>query len=332
MTPTLRQLQHLVLLADEGHFGRAAERAHVTQSALSRSLQSLETALGLRLLDRHSRQLRLTAVGERLLARARTLLSGAADLSREMALLRSGDAGEVVVGVGAFSGLTLLPPALALLYARHPSVRVRLDQNRWAVLLESLRQGTLDFFLAHTGEIAPDEALLIEPLGGLEGAFYCRPQHPLASRRGLRLADLAGQRFASVRLPPEIQQRLAALMGSGADAAHGAATGTGSEAFAVVLESENVSLLAQVAMASDIVLLACDQVLGLELQARGLVALELPELAAAAPPMADFGLIRLRGRTPSPASAALMDAIHGEARRLLMPTRARPRRARRRPA
>ncbi|MDU6242967.1 MAG: LysR family transcriptional regulator, partial [Bradyrhizobium sp.] len=64
--PTLRQLQQLVFLADERHFAKAAKRANVTQSALSRSLQTLEDAVGMRLFDRSSRSVEITPVGERL--------------------------------------------------------------------------------------------------------------------------------------------------------------------------------------------------------------------------------------------------------------------------
>ena len=309
ITPTLRQLQQLVFLAEEQHFARAAKRAHVTQSALSRSLQALEDAAGMRLFDRSSRSVEITPVGQRMVARARTLLSGAADLGREMRMLRSGDVGEVAVGVGPFTGLTLLPAAVARLYTNHPSVRITLVQDNWRGLIEVLQQGKLDFMLAHITEIRADERVEIEPLGGLHGYFYCRPTHPLARRRELSLRELAGQRFASVGIPQNFKTRLDALIAS--------PDGNG---FDVTLESENASLLIQIATRSDIVLLAGDAVLTNELASGKLVRLnvtELEEPRAAGLPVAQAGILRLKGRTLSPAAMMLMDMVRADAEKLL---------------
>ncbi|NPU13758.1 LysR family transcriptional regulator [Bradyrhizobium sp. 83002] len=315
-TPTLRQLQQLVYLAEERHFARAAQRAHVTQSALSRSLQTLEDAAGMRLFDRSSRSVEITAVGERLVARARSLLSGADDLGREIRLLRSGDAGQVTVGVGAFTGLTLLPDAMARLYSEHPSVRIKLVQDNWRMLMEVLQQGKLDFFLAHITEIRADDSLDVEPLGSLPGHFYCRPTHPLAGRRELSARDLAGQHFASVALPPEFSRRLDDLIAA-----------PGGRGFDVALESENAGLLVQMAFRSDIVLVAGDAVLTHELASGQLVRLnvaELKEPRASDLLLAQFGILRLKGRTLSPAALMLMDMVRAQAARTLTGPRRPP--------
>jgi len=224
-------------------------------------------------------------------------------------MLRSGDVGEVAVGVGAFTGLTLLPAAVARLYSKHPSVRVTLVQDNWRVLTDVLQQGKLDFFLAHTTEIRADDSLDIEPLGSLTGHFYCRPAHPLARRHELSARDLAGQRFASVALPQEFSKRLDALIG--APNGHG---------FDVTLESENASLLIQVAIRSDVVLLAGDAVLTHELATGQLVRLNVTELReprATGPLMAQFGLLRLKGRTLSPAAMMLIDMVRADAEKIL---------------
>ncbi|CAL78198.1 putative transcriptional regulatory protein, LysR family [Bradyrhizobium sp. ORS 278] len=314
--PTLRQLQQLVYLAEERHFARAAKRAHVTQSALSRSLQTLEQSAGMRLFDRSSRAVEITAVGERLVARARSLLSGADDIGREMRLLRSGDAGEVTVGVGAFTGLTLLPDAMARLYSDHPSVRITVVQDNWRALMEVLQQGKLDFFLAHITDIRADDSLDIEPLGSLPGHFYCRPSHPLASRRELLARDLAGQHFASVALPPEFSRRLDELIAA-----------PGGRGFDVALESENAGLLVQMALRSDVVLVAGDAVLTHELASGQLVRLnvvELREPRATNLLLAQFGILRLKGRTLSPAAMMLIEMVRAQAARTLTGPRRPP--------
>ncbi|MGJ4946902.1 LysR family transcriptional regulator [Bradyrhizobium sp. HKCCYLS20291] len=309
-TPTLRQLQQLVYLAEERHFARAAQRAYVTQSALSRSLQNLEDTAGMRLFDRNSRSVEITPVGQRLVARARSLLSGADDLGREMRLLRSGDAGEVTVGCGAFTGLTLLPDAMARLYSEHPSVRIKLVQDNWRALMEALQQGKLDFFLAHITDIRPDDSLDIEPLGSLPGHFYCRSTHPLARRREVSARDLAGHHFASVALPPDFSRRLHALI-----------AGPSGRGFEVALESENAGLLVQMALRSDVILVAGDAVLTQELASGQLVRLKVAELKEPRTPdllIAQFGILRLKGRTLSPAAMMLADLVRAQAERILI--------------
>ena len=96
----LRQLEHLMALAEEGSFSRAAERMHLTQSALSRSLQGLEDELGARLIDRSGRRSTLTPLGEAVLARAQRIVLEAAEIERSAELLRQGEAGTIRVGLG----------------------------------------------------------------------------------------------------------------------------------------------------------------------------------------------------------------------------------------
>jgi len=79
--PTLKQLQYLVALKTHGHFGRAAESCFVTQSTLSAGIKELETLLGVQLVERDKRNVRLTTVGEDVAARARGLLAAATDLT-----------------------------------------------------------------------------------------------------------------------------------------------------------------------------------------------------------------------------------------------------------
>src|SRR6188508_539702 len=80
--PTLRQLAHLVAIADHGHFGRAAAAAHVTQSTLSASLKALEATLGAALVDRGTHRVIVTPLGHKVVVRARRLLADAQELAR----------------------------------------------------------------------------------------------------------------------------------------------------------------------------------------------------------------------------------------------------------
>jgi DNA-binding transcriptional LysR family regulator len=302
----LRQLQHLLLLAEELHFARAAERAFLSQSAFSRSIQNLEASVGMRLFDRDLRSVRATPAGVRLIARARRLLSSADDLSREMDLLRSGELGNVNMGVGPFSGLTLLPAPLAQMQRDHPDVQVRLDVASSQTLLQQLDDERIDFFIAEIRELPAREDCVLTRIGWLAGAFYCRVGHPLASRTRLRFADLKDARFASVHMPQSMKKTLDKLMAA-----------SGGSSFSVALECESTALLRDLCLASDAIMLAFPRAVQNDLEAGLLQRLPVQDLDALGPqtPLrTELGLVRLKERTLTPASEILMRLVREEAK------------------
>jgi DNA-binding transcriptional LysR family regulator len=111
----LRHLAHVVALADELHFGRAAERVHLSQSAFSRSIQSMESDLGARLFDRDATEVRLTTAGEFLIARARALLLDARSLRRDVSLYLDVEIGEAAFGCGPIPAGDLMPQVSSML-------------------------------------------------------------------------------------------------------------------------------------------------------------------------------------------------------------------------
>jgi DNA-binding transcriptional LysR family regulator len=297
----LRQLEHLVLLADELNFARAGERAFLSQSAFSRSIQALEEQLGLRLCDRGLRFVKLTPAGERAVQRARRLLSGSQDLVRELALLRQGDLGHVVCGAGPFTATALFPAALARLRQEHPQVDVQLKVDNWWSLLALLNSEKLDFFISDIRELPQHEDISIQPLGTLTGALYCRPGHPLAGKGSLGLADLKDGKFASVYMPDVVRDALSALLGP-------APGGRFSTAF----ECENTVVARELVRRSDLILLSCHDAVALEVEAGCLVKLpvqELSTLGADTPLRTEIGVVRLKDRTLTPASELLLQYV-----------------------
>lgn len=304
----LRQLRHLLLLADELHFARAAQRAFLSQSAFSRSIQALEAAVGLRLFDRDLRRVRATPAGVRLITRTRRLLSSADDLSREMGLLRSGDIGNVAMGAGPFSGVTLMPGPLAQMQHNHPGVQVRLDVADSHTLLQHLDEERIDFFIAEIRELPKRDDCTVTKLGWLAGALYVRLGHPLASKAKLRLSDLKDARFASVHMPEAMKKTLDGLV-----APHGSP-------FTIALECESTVILRDLALASDVIMLGFPNAVQREVDAgllQRLAVQELDAMDARTPLRTELGLVRLKERTPTPASEILMRLVRDEAKRKL---------------
>ncbi|MEH3085167.1 MAG: LysR family transcriptional regulator [Xylophilus ampelinus] len=144
---TLKQLEAFCWAARCASFALAAERLHLSVSSLSRRIAELEQALGATLFDRTGHRAALTAAGERLLPRARTLLEQAEATRRAVAGDASADAalrGVCRLGVGELTALTWLPRLVAVAAQRHPGVRLELRVDVGAVLEQQLHDGRLD--------------------------------------------------------------------------------------------------------------------------------------------------------------------------------------------
>lgn len=175
---TLDQVRSFVAVAEELHFGRAAERLQMTQPPLSRQIQKLEKAVGAQLLERDNRRVVLTGAGEAFLDEAHRLLNlveGAGDLARRVA---AGAAGVVRVGFTAVSAISILGPLLRQLTAELPDVEVLLSERVTGAQVDGIRRGELDIGLARPPfdtSVLHSKVILREPLMAVVPA-----SHPLA--------------------------------------------------------------------------------------------------------------------------------------------------------
>lgn len=172
MLPTLRQLQYLKFLAEQGGFGRAAEAAHVTQPTLSAGIQELERTLGAPVVDRARSGVILTAVGEEALRRAHVILNEAEELMQAAKSAGKPFTGRFRLGVIPTIAPYLLPRALPALRKRFPDLRLFLREDLTQRLLTGLKAGQLDAALIAlpfdtTGlgwaHVADDELLAAAP-------------------------------------------------------------------------------------------------------------------------------------------------------------------------
>jgi DNA-binding transcriptional LysR family regulator len=190
----LRQLHYFVVLAEELHFGRAAERLHIVQPAVSQQLRRLEAELGATLVARSTRRVALTDAGLRFLPEARAVLA-AADRARASV---ARDAAPSTVRLGTSTGVgARLPALLAQLRRRVPGASVELVRVPAGERLRRVADGTLDAALlrgtaGHAGVRAV--AVWTDPI-----AVALPSAHPLAAAGTIEIAALAE---LPVRLPP----------------------------------------------------------------------------------------------------------------------------------
>ena len=174
-----RQLRLLDVLAQTHNLSHAAERLHTTQPALSKQLKELEDAVGLPLFARHARGLRPTAYGEALLVHARHILAQLDRAGADMAALRAGSAGRVVLGASGAAVSDTAPRAMLALLARMPQAQVRLVEGTMDQLVGQLLQGTLDVVVGRSAPELHEPGLQTETLYSEPLNFVARPGHAL---------------------------------------------------------------------------------------------------------------------------------------------------------
>ncbi|MFC5143436.1 LysR family transcriptional regulator [Streptomyces aureoversilis] len=193
----LRQVRYFIAVAEELHFGRAAERLHIVQPTVSQQIQRLERELGLKLFDRTTRTVTLTAAGHAFLTYAHALLQAERSANEAMAAFRAEQ--ESTLRVGTTTGLGLrLDAVLTALTERAPQLVVELVSAPQAVRLQQVRDGELDAAFVrgtdlapHTGDADHSPGLELLPLWDDALVAALPAGHPLASQPNVALSDLA---------------------------------------------------------------------------------------------------------------------------------------------
>jgi LysR family hydrogen peroxide-inducible transcriptional activator len=187
----LRDLRYLVALADTKHFGRAAEKSHVSQPTLSAQIRKLEDYLGVQLVERQPRKVALTDVGERVVERARRILRDSDEMVDLAKLSRDPLAGKLRVALIPTLGPYLLPAVAPKIRKALPKLQLLLYEYQTEVLLERLRDGELDLgilALGHETEDFEKRVLFDEPF-----TVALPATHALAKKASLKIEDLSGE-------------------------------------------------------------------------------------------------------------------------------------------
>jgi LysR family transcriptional regulator, hydrogen peroxide-inducible genes activator len=145
--PTLKQLQYLVALKEQGHFGRAADACFVTQSTLSAGIRELESLIGVTLVERTRRVVRFTALGDRIVEKAHRVLREAEELAAIAQASGKPLCGDLRMGVIPTIAPYLLPRLLPRLRAERPQLKLFLREEMSHAAIESLRHGHVDCVL-----------------------------------------------------------------------------------------------------------------------------------------------------------------------------------------
>ena len=293
----LRHLEHWLALAETGSFSRAAEKLHITQSALSRSIQALEEDLGGPLVDRVGKKNELTPLGRSVLERARRIVHEAQELKQGANLLQRGGLGTLRVGLGSGPGAMLMTPWLVFMARHHPTVQVTVSRGSTELQLTQLRDRQLDALVVDLRRVEAAPDLKLEHVVDMRAGFVCRREHPVlqAHPAGVPFDALLSYPFASIQLSQEVARLLVDHYGPQANPAQ-----------MTTLQCEDIASLLDVVGQTDAVYL------GIVRAAReGLAQGRLVELQMRTPlkGQARLGLITLAGRTELPIMSVFREFI-----------------------
>ena len=283
----LHKLGHFVAVARAGRVGVAAESLHLSQPALSRSIQALEAQLGVKLLDRSRSGVHTTAVGKHFLGQADDLLNRAHGLEEQFIKAADAKAGTVQFGIGPMLASVILPDCTTALLRNHPGIHTRVFVDSAEGMNDKLLAGDIEFFIGQI-DAGPDHGRLeVEDVGDAKTCFYVRGAHPLANRG---------------RISPEQLKDYPRISGTDwSEATAGTWSRNHPGIFAATLQVDNYDLLRKTAHETDAVLIGSYGV-----EQDGLVVLDVDFKPDVIP---RIGIHRLGSRSLSPAAELVLQLL-----------------------
>ncbi len=293
-----RRLSVFAAVARAQSFSRAAETMHLSQPAVSQQVAALEAELGVRLLERSRRRVRLTAAGTALLAHAESLLRGMAETRRSVAAAAAAIGGGLAIGASLTVGEYVLPAVLARFGRLHPHVRLRSEVDNSTQVVRRLMDGALDVGFIE-GDLAVP-GVVLRPFRRDELVVVAPADHRFAEAAEVPLDELLQEPFV-LREPGsgtrQVMERRLQAAGVDAGNLRVVLEQTGTEAIKAAVEAGlGVSVLSRAAVAKELLL-------------HTLVARPVRGV----PMVRDMSEVQLTGRTLIPAARELVKLLRGDA-------------------
>lgn len=293
-----KSLNHVVAVADAGSFVRAAEQVCLTQSAVSRSISSIEEQLGVNLFDRTPTGVFLTPAGAVFVSRARHILAETRALVQAVMHDPGAIAGPVTLGAVPALAVSCLGSLMARCVDDKPQLSLTVKVSTLPQLAAMLREHKLEFVVAISDVPGVDSAFEQQTIGyARSGGVFCRPGHPLCGRAQVSSAELCHYPLAVSDYDRTLEHFYREIIGV-----------RESEPLPIRLVCDNLLLLQQVVTRTD-TLLMTSQTAMTDLVEAGVLA-ELP--VARTVPLSGAGeviILTLKGRSLSPATRYLIERL-----------------------
>jgi DNA-binding transcriptional LysR family regulator len=289
---TSRQLQTVVALAEYGSFIAAAALLKTSQPAVTRTVKHVEEVLGIKLFDRSTRSVQITAAGKEFVGVAGRMLNDLRITISSMRELSDQRRGQVIISSIMSVANGKLPQLVSTYRFDHPGIELHVRDGVHGTVIEDVRSGAADFGITYLDDL-PDPFTSV-PLGKEEFTVVLPRHHQLAGKKSLSLSDLKDAPLVS--LPSDSRTRRVI---------DSAASSIGLTLNHVVTVSQFATMLGFVRAGIGLAIAPKSGVmsfLGKELNAIQVRGRPLPR---------DLGLVTLKEREPSPAAAGLMSLVRG---------------------
>jgi DNA-binding transcriptional LysR family regulator len=191
----LPELRVFVMAAEELNFSRAAQRLHLSQSAVSQNIQAIERTYGVELFVRHGRSVQLSEAGQVLLPMAREVLNSARLLEDVLINVKGEVTGELALGCATTSGRYFIPNMLARFQREYPCIRTRMSLMRRQAVMDGLLDQALN--MGVVGRCVDHRELECQPLFDDRVIMIVPPQHPWTNLTQVKPAEVLEQPFIS---------------------------------------------------------------------------------------------------------------------------------------
>ena len=188
---TVKQLRHLTAIAEQANLHKAAEVLHITQPALTRSLNTLEGLLNVRLFDRHSGGMRATPFCMEILEQCQRVLFDVEEIQRAARLFQNIEEGELNIGVGRGVRELVLRRTIPEFVSRYPKIQITVSEGTHEELAYNLKNRNVDFLAIGLSSFQNSSGLQKELITNVPLSVIARKGHPLQSQKKLRLSQLA---------------------------------------------------------------------------------------------------------------------------------------------
>lgn len=293
----LRSLRHAVILARNGNFARAAEQLHITQPALSRSIQALERELGVLLFDRGRRGVTATVIGTAVLRGAEDLLRRSSGLELDISRMRKLEIGNLAFGIAPLPASLFLKPVLHNLHANHPQLQIKVERAPGSQLVRMLLAEAIEFFVCAIKQVPAADGVECErTLQDTTFSLFVRPDHPLLDVAGpLPVHLLHGYKIATGNLTEASMRTMRNCLELHDNAE-----------LPLAIQCDDIEVLKSLTTASDLILLAASELTKGEIADGKLV--ELP-IEIFKQQRSSFGVFALEGRSLSPAASSVVEML-----------------------
>lgn len=241
----LRQLEHVIAIAEFRNFHRAADAIGLTQSALTQSIQRLEEEYGVELFNRSKREITPTAFGLTVIQTARQTLSQLKTMRRELDLMKNLQSGRLIVGCAPFIADALLEPALARMMSAYPHLRFSIKVGHGQGMIDQMVAAEVDLYVGPPLE-TPDQRIAWREITLPPLVLVCNPDHPLLDLEEPTAEDCLAYPIASPALAESYRAFLEKQVGA-------PSTPDGRDVYSYVIESDDFGLVRRLVRKTNLI-------------------------------------------------------------------------------